>query len=99
MTDEDPDDIVVVDSDDHDLLTEEQIKRCNWQIVNCSTPANYFHVLRRQQLRDFRKPLLVVAPKYLLRYKDCVSSFDDMKEGTRFQPVLPELEPEKVTHT
>eukprot|EP00948_MAST-09A_sp_MAST-9A-sp1_P000857 g857.t1 len=96
MVDEDPDDIVMVDSDNHDLLSEHQVKRTNWQIVNCSTPANYFHVLRRQQLREFRKPLIVISPKYLLRYKDCVSSFDDMAEGTRFQPVMSELEPETL---
>ena len=41
--------------------------------MNCSTPANYFHVLRRQLLRDFRKPLIVVAPKSLLKLRSCVS--------------------------
>ena len=66
-----------------------QIQNHNWQIVNCSTPANYFHVLRRQQHRDFRKPLVVIAPKGLLRLKDCTSTFEDMSEGTRFKRLIP----------
>jgi 2-oxoglutarate dehydrogenase E1 component len=45
----------------------------NWQVLNCSTPANYFHALRRQMRRDFRKPLIVMTPKSLLRHKLCVS--------------------------
>ena len=58
--------------------------RCNWQIVNCSTPANYFHVLRRQLLRDFRKPLIVVAPKSLLKLRSCVSEKEvSRREGGR----------------
>jgi 2-oxoglutarate dehydrogenase E1 component len=55
----------------------------NWQVVNCSTPANYFHVLRRQMHRDFRKPLIIMTPKSLLRHKFCVSPlkmFTDKKE-------------------
>lgn len=73
-----------------------QIQNHNWQIVNCSTPANYFHVLRRQQHREFRKPLVVVAPKGLLRLKDCTSTFDEMAEGTRFKRLIPEREPDKL---
>ncbi len=53
----------------------------NMQIVNCSTPANFFHALRRQLKRDFRKPLIVFTPKSLLRYKDCVSSIKDFSTG------------------
>ena len=45
----------------------------NMQVVNCTTPANYFHVLRRQLRRDFRKPLVIMTPKSLLRHKACVS--------------------------
>ncbi|PKI62089.1 hypothetical protein CRG98_017462 [Punica granatum] len=59
-----------------------QIQECNWQVVNATTPANYFHVLRRQIHRDFRKPLIVMAPKNLLRHKDCksnLSEFDDVQ--------------------
>lgn len=62
-----------------------QIQKHNWQVVNCSTPANYFHCLRRQIHRDFRKPLVVVAPKNLLRNRKCVSSLEDMGPGTTFK--------------
>jgi len=67
-----------------------QIQTHNIQVVNCTTPANYFHCLRRQIHRDFRKPLIVVSPKNLLRNKRCVSSLDDMGPGTRFQRVIDE---------
>ncbi|WP_025264158.1 2-oxoglutarate dehydrogenase E1 component [Wolbachia endosymbiont of Onchocerca volvulus] len=60
----------------------------NMQVVNCSTPANYFHVLRRQIHRDFRKPLVVFTPKSLLRHKRAVSHLSDF-EG-RFLTVTPE---------
>ena len=75
--DEDPDEVP-----DLNESTTRQIQNHNWQIVNCTTPANYFHVLRRQQHRDFRKPLVVIAPKGLLRLSDCTSTFEDMAEGT-----------------
>jgi 2-oxoglutarate dehydrogenase E1 component len=67
-----------------------QIQRCNWQIVNCSTPANYFHCLRRQIHRDFRKPLVVASPKNLLRHKRCVSTLEDMGPGKHFRRVYGE---------
>src|SRR5262245_8301950 len=60
----------------------------NMQIVNATTPANYFHALRRQLHRDFRKPLVVFTPKSLLRHKKCVSSLADMAEATSFHRVL-----------
>jgi len=60
------------------------------QVVNCTTPANYFHVLRRQVHRDFRKPLIVVSPKSLLRAPQARSTFEDMAEGTRFKRLIPE---------
>jgi 2-oxoglutarate dehydrogenase E1 component len=60
----------------------------NLQVVNCTTPANYFHVLRRQIHRDFRKPLVVMTPKSLLRHKRCVSRLEDMGPGTSFHRVL-----------
>ncbi len=53
----------------------------NMQIVNCSTPANFFHVLRRQMKREFRKPLVVFTPKSLLRHPRCVSTLSDLSEG------------------
>ncbi|KAG2229334.1 hypothetical protein INT48_000400 [Thamnidium elegans] len=62
----------------------------NWHIVNCTTPAQYFHVLRRQMLRSYRKPLIVVAPKSLLKSPLAVSSLQDMAPGTHFQPILPD---------
>ena len=64
----------------------------NWQVVNATTPANFFHVLRRQLHRDFRKPLIVFAPKSLLRHKLCVSTLKDMAPGTSFQRVIPEVD-------
>ena len=60
----------------------------NIQVVNCTTPANYFHVLRRQMHRSFRKPLVVMAPKSLLRHKQVVSSLADMGPGTSFHRVM-----------
>jgi 2-oxoglutarate dehydrogenase E1 component len=60
----------------------------NMQVINCTTPANYFHALRRQMHRDFRKPLIVFTPKSLLRHKKAVSTLDDMAEGTSFHRVL-----------
>jgi 2-oxoglutarate dehydrogenase E1 component len=62
----------------------------NMQVVNASTPANYFHVLRRQMRRNFRKPLIVMTPKSLLRHKACVSALDDMAAGTSFRCVIGE---------
>jgi len=60
----------------------------NMQVVNCTTPANYFHALRRQLHRNFRKPLIVFTPKSLLRHKLCVSSLADMQPGTSFHRVM-----------
>ena len=60
----------------------------NMQVVNCTTPANYFHVLRRQLLREFRKPLVVMTPKSLLRHKRAVSNLKDMVTGTGFHRVM-----------
>jgi len=60
----------------------------NMQVVNCTTPANYFHALRRQVHRDFRKPLIVMTPKSLLRHKRAVSFFKDMTPDTSFHRIL-----------
>lgn len=70
-----------------------QIQQTNWQVVNCSTPANYFHVLRRQIHRDFRKPLIIATPKNLLREKRCTSTLEEMGKGTRFLRVIRETNP------
>jgi 2-oxoglutarate dehydrogenase E1 component len=60
----------------------------NMQVANCSTPANYFHILRRQLKREFRKPLVLMTPKSLLRHKRCVSDLSDLAEGSTFHRVL-----------
>lgn len=60
----------------------------NMQVVNVTTPANYFHVLRRQIHRSFRKPLIVMSPKSLLRHKRCVSTLKEMGPGSFFHRVL-----------
>ncbi len=60
----------------------------NIQVVNCTTPSNYFHVLRRQMHRDFRKPLIVMTPKSLLRHKMCVSNINEFTTKNSFHRVL-----------
>ncbi|GAC1550501.1 MAG: 2-oxoglutarate dehydrogenase E1 component [Beijerinckiaceae bacterium] len=60
----------------------------NMQVANCTTPANYFHILRRQLKRDIRKPLILMTPKSLLRHKRAVSRLDEMAVGTSFHRVL-----------
>ncbi|KAI4351093.1 hypothetical protein L6164_005479 [Bauhinia variegata] len=84
---------------DMDPNVTKQIQECNWQVVNITTPANYFHVLLRQIHRDFRKPLIVMSPKHLLRHKECrsnLSEFEDngglpgSAECSRFKRVIKE---------
>jgi len=60
----------------------------NMQVANCSTPASYFHILRRQLKRDFRKPLILMTPKSLLRHKRCVSDLSELAEDSSFHRVL-----------
>jgi 2-oxoglutarate dehydrogenase E1 component len=60
----------------------------NWIVANCTTPANYFHILRRQMARDFRKPLILFTPKSLLRHKRCVSKLDELGKDSSFHRVL-----------
>ncbi|CUH59751.1 2-oxoglutarate dehydrogenase E1 component [Thalassobacter stenotrophicus] len=60
----------------------------NWIVANCTTPSNYFHILRRQLHRDFRKPLVLMTPKSLLRHKLCVSDAEDFTTGSSFHRVL-----------
>jgi 2-oxoglutarate dehydrogenase E1 component len=60
----------------------------NLQVANCTTPANYFHILRRQVRRKYRKPLIIMTPKSLLRHKHAVSKLDEMGPGTSFHRVL-----------
>jgi 2-oxoglutarate dehydrogenase E1 component len=60
----------------------------NMQVANCTTPANYFHILRRQLRREIRKPLILMTPKSLLRHKRAVSRLDEFGSGTSFHRVL-----------
>ena len=64
----------------------------NMQVVNITTPANYFHALRRQMRRNFRKPLIVMSPKSLLRHKMVISNLGEMGPGTHFRRVIPEAD-------
>ncbi|PNF19902.1 2-oxoglutarate dehydrogenase, mitochondrial [Cryptotermes secundus] len=84
-------------SDDPDYFPPEseefavrQLHDINWIVANCSTPANYFHILRRQIALPFRKPLILMTPKSLLRHPEARSSFDLMTENTEFLRVIPE---------
>jgi 2-oxoglutarate dehydrogenase E1 component len=65
---------------------------CNLQIVNLTTPAQYFHALRRQVLRSWRKPLIMMTPKSMLRNPQAVSTLDDCASG-QFQRVIPDVDP------
>ena len=60
----------------------------NMQVANCTTPSNYFHILRRQLKREFRKPLILMTPKSLLRHKRAVSRLDEMAGGSTFHRIL-----------
>lgn len=84
-------------SEDPDVFPEkngnfaiQQLHDINWIIVNCSTPANYFHVLRRQISLPFRKPLVIMSPKSLLRHPDAKSGFNEMTEETEFLRIIPD---------
>ncbi|XP_066260739.1 2-oxoglutarate dehydrogenase complex component E1 isoform X5 [Euwallacea similis] len=84
-------------SDDPDYFPPEtedfavrQLHDINWIITNCTTPANFFHMMRRQIALPFRKPLIVMTPKSLLRHPEARSSFDDMVEGTQFRRIIPD---------
>uniref|UniRef100_A0A2S2P8F3 oxoglutarate dehydrogenase (succinyl-transferring) n=1 Tax=Schizaphis graminum TaxID=13262 RepID=A0A2S2P8F3_SCHGA len=84
-------------SDDPDYFPPEsdefavrQLHDINWIVANCSTPANYFHILRRQIALPFRKPLIIMTPKSLLRHPEAKSSFDEMNEDTEFLRIIPE---------
>ena len=84
-------------SDDPDYFPPEseefavrQLHDINWIVANCSTPANLFHILRRQIALPFRKPLIIMTPKSLLRHPEARSSFDLMTENTQFLRIIPE---------
>lgn len=90
MTKEDPDTYPDFAPEEFELKQNYHI---NWFIVNITTPANFFHVLRRQVYMDFRKPLVVMSPKSLLRLESARSNLSEFAEGTTFQRVLPENGP------
>uniref|UniRef100_A0A0X3QC74 2-oxoglutarate dehydrogenase, mitochondrial n=1 Tax=Schistocephalus solidus TaxID=70667 RepID=A0A0X3QC74_SCHSO len=71
----------------------QQLYETNWILANCTTPANMFHILRRQILLPFRKPLIVFTPKSLLRLPEARSSFDEMLPGTSFRRYIPDNGP------
>jgi 2-oxoglutarate dehydrogenase E1 component len=71
----------------------------NIQVANCTTPANYFHILRRQMLRDFRKPLIMMTPKSLLRHKLAVSRREDFIGEGHFRRILSDLNPPAQVET
>jgi len=77
-----------------------QLSQINMIVANCSTPANYFHVLRRQIALPFRKPLILLTPKSLLRHPECRSSFDEMVTGSEFKRMIFESGPaSKITNS
>ncbi|VDK70922.1 unnamed protein product [Dibothriocephalus latus] len=87
-------------NDDEDFIpmfgpdfTMQSLHDSNWILANCTTPANMFHILRRQILLPFRRPLCVFTPKSLLRLPEARSSFDDMLPGTSFRPYIPDSGP------
>jgi len=88
--------------DDHPYIFPEgdkqtrQIQDCNMQVVYMTTPSNYFHVLRRQIHRDFRKPLIIFFSKSLLRHPQAKSDLKDMEPGTHFQPFIPDASTDLV---
>lgn len=87
-------------SDDPDYFPPEsddfavrQLHDINWIVANCTTPANLFHILRRQIALPFRKPVILMTPKSLLRHPLARSSFDEMLEGTEFKRIIPDEGP------
>lgn len=84
-------------SDDPDYFPPEseefairQLHDINWIVANCTTPANLFHILRRQIAMPFRKPLILLTPKSLLRHPEAKSPFSEMSEGSEFQRIIPD---------
>ncbi|CAF4697287.1 unnamed protein product [Rotaria socialis] len=67
-----------------------QLDDTNWIVANITTPANFFHILRRQLALPFRKPLIVMSPKSIFRLPACRSTFDEMLPGTSFKRIYPE---------
>ncbi|KAM9958667.1 hypothetical protein ACTFIW_012256 [Dictyostelium discoideum] len=88
------------DSDPNKIPPKEEAERkqsqhSNMQVLNCSTPVNYFHALRRQVHRDFRKPLVIATPKYLLRYEKSFSTAKEFSNDS-FTRLYPEAFPDQI---
>lgn len=91
----------LVDDNPHDPEQQTNNRRSqslmiNMQVANVTNPANYFHLLRRQLVRDFRKPLVVMTPKYLLRHKLVKSNIEEFHEKYHFVSIYRESYPEEV---
>lgn len=91
---------LLMSSDDPDYFPPEsdefairQLHDINWIVANCTTPANLFHILRRQIALPFRKPLILCTPKSLLRHPEARSPFSEMSEGSEFQRIIPDRGP------
>lgn len=83
-------DTPALDSDRNSSDTQQYLVDVNMSVMNLTTPANYFHALRRQQLRSFRKPLVIMSPKTLLRSPDAQSLLTEMGPNSTFQSVMPD---------
>jgi 2-oxoglutarate dehydrogenase E1 component len=92
MCDDDEDEFPAADV----IGNPSRIQLANWQICNVTSPANYFHLLRRQVWRDFRKPLVMMSPKSLLRHRLVKSDMAEFLPGTAFQRLLGETSTEIV---
>jgi len=87
------------DADNIPPMDEEirkQIQESNWQLLNCTTPANYFHAIRRQIHREFRKPLLFFTAKNLFRHRLAISTLRDFCNERRFERIIPETSVENL---
>lgn len=78
----------MIDNDSTSSSIDDEKRVCNMRVVCPSTPANYFHVLRRQMVTDYRRPLVIIGPKTLLRLPEAVSDMEEMAPGTHFQSVI-----------
>ena len=83
MADEDEDPITEIKHLQHTDLAMYQLDDTNWIIAHLTTLANYFHILRRQLPLPFRKPLIMMSPKSLLRLPECRSSLEEMLPGNK----------------
>ncbi|XP_049695010.1 2-oxoglutarate dehydrogenase complex component E1 [Helicoverpa armigera] len=90
MCDDDED--IIPDLDDKSLILK-QLRACNWIVCNVTTPANYFHMIRRQIAMPFRKPLIIMTPKVGLKHPYYRSKFSEFLPGTSFRRVIPEEGP------